>query len=68
MEPVVTTDPDVMSGTPVFAGTRVPVQNLVDYLAADETLGEFLADFPTVSAAQAVGFLEQARDALLAAA
>lgn len=66
MKPVVVRDPDILSGTPVFAGTRVPVQNLVDYLSAGDDLDEFLADFPTVSREQAQAFLERAKDALLA--
>ena len=52
-------DPEIMSGTPVFTGTRVPIQNLVDYLAAGDDLDEFLADFPTVSRAQAQALLAQ---------
>ena len=68
MEPVVVRDPDILSGTPVFTGTRVPVQNFVDYLAAGDDLDEFLADFPTVTRGQAQSFLRQAQDALLAAA
>src|SRR5690606_9546272 len=68
MAPVVARDPDILSGTPVFAGTRVPVQNLIDYLTAGDDLDEFLADFPTVTREQAQAFLEQAKDALLAAA
>jgi uncharacterized protein (DUF433 family) len=60
-------DPEILSGTPVFTGTRVPVQNLVDYLAAGDDLDEFLADFPTVSREQAQAFLKHAKDALLAA-
>jgi uncharacterized protein (DUF433 family) len=67
MDPVVVRDPDILSGTPVFAGTRVPVQNLIDYLTAGDDLDEFLADFPTVTREQAQAFLEQAKDALLAA-
>ena len=67
MEPVIVRDPEILSGTPVFAGTRVPVQNLIDYLAAGDDLNEFLADFPTVSREQAQAFLEQAKEALLAA-
>ena len=59
-------DPDIMGGTPVFQGTRVPVQNLLDYLEGGETLDEFLDGFPGVSREQAVAFLEMARDALLA--
>ena len=67
MESVIVRDPEILSGTPVFAGTRVPVQNLIDYLAAGDDLNEFLADFPTVSREQAQAFLEQAKEALLAA-
>jgi uncharacterized protein (DUF433 family) len=51
---------DVLHGTPVFRGTRVPVRTLVDYLEAGQPLSEFLADFPTVSREQAVGVLELA--------
>ncbi len=58
-------DADVMSGTPVFAGTRVPFQALLDYLEAGQTLSEFLEDFPTVSREQAITALQQAKDALL---
>ena len=67
MEPVIVRDPEILSGTAVFAGTRVPVQNLIDYLAAGDDLTEFLADFPTGSRVQAQAFLEQAKEALLAA-
>lgn len=61
-------DPEVMSGTPVFVGTRVPFQTLIDYLEAGQPLAEFLDDFPTVSREQAIAALEQAKDALLARA
>lgn len=54
-----------MSGIPVFAGTRVPFQSLLDYLEAGQTLSEFLENFPTVSREQAIAALEQAKDALL---
>jgi uncharacterized protein (DUF433 family) len=67
-EPVVHSDPEIMSGVPVFVGTRVPFQTLIDYLEADEPLSEFLEDFPTVSKAQAIAALEQAKEALLARA
>ena len=67
-DPVVQSDPDVMSGTPVFAGTRVPFQTLIDYLEAGQPLSEFLEDFPTVSKEQAIAALEQAKEALLARA
>ena len=57
-----------MGGTPVFAGTRVPFQTLVDYLEADQSLAEFLEDFPSVSRELAVTSLEDAKEALLARA
>jgi uncharacterized protein (DUF433 family) len=62
---VIDRSPDVLGGVPVFAGTRVPVRTLIDYLEAGDSLNEFLADFPTVTREQAVAVLEQARDALL---
>ena len=65
---VVHSDPEIMSGTPVFVGTRVPVQTLLEYLEAGQPLSEFLEDFPTVSKEQAVAALEQAKAALLASA
>lgn len=61
---VVHVDPEVLSGTPVFAGTRVPVQTLIDYLEAGDRLDDFLDDFPTVSREQVVAALELAREAL----
>jgi len=64
-KPVVYSDPDIMSGTPVFVGTRVPFTTLIDYLEAGQPLSEFLEDFPTVSKAQAIAALEQAKEALL---
>jgi uncharacterized protein (DUF433 family) len=65
---VIHQDPEIMGGTPVFVGTRVPFQTLLDYLEAGDPLGEFLEDFPSVSRDQAVAALEQARDALIARA
>src|SRR5438034_11532950 len=65
-EPLITTSPDQLSGTPVFAGTRVPVQTLIDYLEAGDPLEAFLADFPSVSREHAVAVLELAKSALLA--
>jgi len=59
-QPIVTSSPDILSGTPVFAGTRVPVQALIDYLEGGETIDDFLAGFPTVERAQIVAFLEEA--------
>ena len=61
-------DPEVLGGTPVFRGTRVPVKNLLDYLAAGDTLDQFLDDFPTVERQQAVAALELAKDLLTAGA
>lgn len=66
--PAVHRDPEIMGGTPVLAGTRVPFQTLLDYLEGGESLDAFLDDFPTVSRELAVGALEQAKDALLARA
>jgi uncharacterized protein (DUF433 family) len=65
---VVHSDPEIMGGTPVFAGTRVPVYNLFDYLEAGDTLEEFLDAFPSVSREQAIAALELAKDAVLAGA
>jgi len=63
---VVQIDPDIQGGTPVFAGTRVPVKNLFDYLEGGESLETFLQDFPSVSREIAVAALERARLALAA--
>ena len=67
-EPVITRNPDVMGGAPVFVGTRVPVQTLIDHLEAGDSIDEFLAGFPTVSRAQVIHFFEQAMDRLAASA
>ncbi|MGH2535378.1 MAG: DUF433 domain-containing protein [Thermomicrobiales bacterium] len=61
-------DPEIMSGTPVFAGTRVPVQAMFDYLMAGDSLDRFLDHFPSVSREQAVEALEMARTVLVDAA
>ena len=66
--PIVTCPPDILSGTPVFAGTRVPVQALIDYLEGGETIDDFLAGFPTVKREQVVAFLEEAKARMVAAA
>ena len=58
-KPVVTTTPEVMGGTPVFPGTRVPVQTLLDYLEAGDSIDDFLAGFPTVTREDVVAFLER---------
>ena len=62
---VICRNPDVMGGTPVFCSTRVPVQTLLDYLEAGESIDDFLAGFPTVTRAQVIDFLEAAKDSLL---
>lgn len=59
---------EVMGGTPVFAGTRVPVQTLLDYLEAGESLDDFLEGFPSVKREQVITFLEDAKDSLVAKA
>ena len=61
-------DPKVLGGTPVFTGTRVPVQNLLDYLEGGESIDEFLAGFPTVKREQVIAFIEAAAEKLLAPA
>jgi uncharacterized protein (DUF433 family) len=58
---VITKDPDILGGTPVFSGTRVPFQTLLDYLEGGQTLHEFLEDFPTVTREAAVHALEHAK-------
>ena len=62
---VISSDPEVQGGTPVFTGTRVPVKNLIDYLEAGDSLEEFLEDFPSVTREQAIAALEIAKEALL---
>ncbi|MGD1094711.1 MAG: DUF433 domain-containing protein [Bryobacteraceae bacterium] len=62
---VIVKDPEILGGTPVFRGTRVPFQALLDYLEGGETLNEFLDDFPTVSREAAVGALEFAKSLLV---
>ncbi len=68
LDSVIHCDPEILGGTPVFRGTRVPVKNLLDYLAAGDALDQFLDDFPTVRREQAVAALELARDLLTAGA
>jgi uncharacterized protein (DUF433 family) len=65
---VVHSDPQILGGTPVFVGTRVPVQTLFDYLEGGETVDEFLREFPSVKRDQAITVLDMARDSLLAGA
>ena len=61
---VVHSDPEILGGTPVFVGTRVPLRNLIDYFEEGYTLNEFLDDFPSVSREQVVTVLEAAHEAL----
>jgi uncharacterized protein (DUF433 family) len=65
-ESAIVIDPDVMSGTPCFRGTRVPFKNLIDYIEGGHSLGEFLRQFPTVTREIAVQALEEAKESLLA--
>lgn len=64
--PLISQSNDILSGRPVFYGTRVPVQNLIDYLATGETIDEFLDDFPTVSREQVIRFLKNAETVMVA--
>ena len=64
-DPLITNSPDRLGGTPVFAGTRVPVQSLIDYLEAGHPLDHFLDEFPSVSREHAVAVLELAKRALV---
>jgi uncharacterized protein (DUF433 family) len=65
--PVVSRSPDVMGGTVVFHGTRVPVQILLDYLEASESIDDFLEGFPSVKREQVIAFLEDAKERAIAA-
>ncbi len=67
-KPVVHSDPEIMSGTPVFVGTRVPVQTLLDYLEAGESIDDFLGGFPSVTREHVIAFLEEAKDRVIEAA
>ncbi|MGC1955902.1 MAG: DUF433 domain-containing protein [Gammaproteobacteria bacterium] len=64
----VVSNPEIMGGTPVFRGTRVPVQTLMEYLQAGESINDFLDGFPTVSKEQVIAFLDEAKEKVLAAA
>jgi uncharacterized protein (DUF433 family) len=65
-ESVIVQDPDILSGQPIFRGTRVPFQALLDYLEGGDTLDEFLEQYPGVSREQAIGALEEAKALVLA--
>lgn len=66
LDRAVKSDPEILHGIPCFRGTRVPFQNLLDYLEAGRPLGDFLAQFPTVSRELAIQALEEAKDSLFA--
>jgi len=63
---VMSISPDVMGGTPVFRGTRVPIQTLLDYLEAGESIDNFLEGFPTVTREQVIAFLEETKEVMIA--
>ena len=65
MKKIISSNPDVMGGTPCFAGTRVPVQTLLDYLEAGDTIDEFLDGFPTVKRDQVIAYLEESKKLML---
>jgi len=65
MNSVIKVDPEIMSGAPCFAGTRVPIQNLIDYLEGGDSIDEFLEDFPSVGRNQVIWFLEEAKQSVL---
>ncbi|HEX4083495.1 MAG TPA: DUF433 domain-containing protein [Chthoniobacteraceae bacterium] len=65
---IISSSPDIMGGTTVFAGTRVPVQTLLDYIEGGETIDDFLEGFPTVKREQVIAFLDEATKRMLASA
>ena len=67
LERIVSCSPDILGGTPVFRGTRVPVRNLIDCLESGDSIDLFLYDFPTVNREQVIAFLEAAKTELLEA-
>jgi uncharacterized protein (DUF433 family) len=62
---IITSSHDVMGGTPVFAGTRVPVQTLIDYIKGGDSIDDFLDGFPTVTKQQVIAFLEEAQQQMI---
>ncbi len=66
--PIIISDPDILGGTPVFHGTRVPVQTLFDYLEAGDTIDDFLEGFPSVTREHVIAFLEEAKNRLIESA
>lgn len=67
-QPLITSTPDILGGTPVFRGTRVPVQTLIEYLEGGQTIDDFLEGFPTVTREQVIAFLEEAKARMLTVA
>ena len=67
-QPLITSTPDILGGTPVFRGTRVPVQTLIEYLEGGQTIDDFLDGFPTVTREQIIAFLEEAKARMLTVA
>ena len=65
MQSVVSSSREIMSGTPVFAGTRVPVQTLIDYLEGGDSIDDFLEGFPTVTREQIIAFLEEVKERVI---
>ncbi|MBM4122067.1 MAG: DUF433 domain-containing protein [Nitrospira sp.] len=65
---LISSNPDVLGGTPVFRGTRVPVQTLIEYLEGGQTIDDFLEGFPTVTREQVIAFLEEAKTRMLTVA
>jgi uncharacterized protein (DUF433 family) len=65
-ERIISSSPDVMGGTPVFVGTRVPLQTLIDYVEAGESIDDFLDGFPTVKREQVINFLDEAKERIVA--
>jgi len=67
-QPIISRSPDIMGGAAVFSGTRVPVQTLLDYLEAGESIDDFLEGFPSVTRERVIAFLEEAKDRMVEAA
>jgi uncharacterized protein (DUF433 family) len=65
-QPLITSTPNILRGTPLFRGTRVPVETLIEYLEGGQTIDEFLEGFPTVTREQVIAFLEEAKARMLA--
>lgn len=65
-KPIISVSPDIMGGTPVFAGTRVPIQTFIEYIKAGESIDSFLEGFPSVQREQLIAFLDEAEERILA--